>query len=231
MKRVKFWTRFSRENYDEWKLVWGDDHSNVPTAAWKAYNKAFWEWKSHGAFYPIDDLEAYQYGVSQMISAAEKIRYAGQVKVEGEGGEGEITLINAAPSTYLVACAYLALCKHKEREVDPTREMHRALFEEVIVGANDKPDAPRREIRAFVESLSSTRAFAGEKNRRIAAITVYETLPKLEADTRRGFEAWLKADGLWLDAAKLYGASISTYQYRFHNVWTPAFINACTWRW
>lgn len=215
MKRVKFWTRFSRKNYDEWKLVWGDDYSNVPTAAWKAYNKAFWEWKSHGAFYPIDDLEAYQYGVSQMISAVENLP----------------VLTRATVATYLVASAYLSLCKHKEREVDPTREMHRSLFEEVIVGANDKPDAPRREIRAFVESLSSTRAFAGEKNRRIAAITVYETLPKLEADTRRGFEAWLKTDGLWLDAAKLYGASISTYQYRFHNVWTPAFINACTWRW
>lgn len=233
MKRVKFWVRFPREKYEEWKLVEGLDESNVPIEAWKAYNKAFWAWKMKGAFYPLDDLEAYQIGAGEMVRAANQ----------------PLTLTRATLTTYLVAAAYKSMLKYKEREVDEKREEYRAMFDGCRVASADEATSARGEdkadrewsgrnstsldVQAFAESLPGLHSAEGVASARLAATCVHETLAKLGADAQAGLKAWLKADGLWSDAAKLYapGHSLGHYIYRFAALWAPAFRNACEWVW
>lgn len=216
MKRAKFWTRIKRNKSEEWLLVEGDDPSRVPLKAWKAYNKAFWDWKSKGAFFPVDDFEAYQIGVGEMIRTA----------------ENPPELRRATLSTYLVSSAYLALCKHKSRTVDPARQEYRQLFEQCIVAENSS-DATRSDVRSFVEALPGVHSAEAMMSAYLAAACVYETFAKLDEDARRGLEAWLEADGIWIDAAKIYNpnGSVQGYVYRFKAKWAPAFREACEWIW
>lgn len=68
---------------------------------------------------------------------------------------------------------------------------------------------------------------------RLAAVCVEETLAKLDADAQAGLRAWLKSDGIWVDAARIYNpnGSVQGYVYRFKCLWAPAFKEACAWRW
>lgn len=233
MKRVKFWSRIAREKYDEWMLVEGWDESRVPVSAWKAANKAFWEWKTKNAFYPVDELEAYQFISANMIRAA----------------ENPPELERASLSTYLVATAFKNLIKHKERVVDKKRQEYRTMFDHCRVSAADEStttcgeDKSDREwtsgnrmsldVQAFAEALPGIHSADGVHAALLAADTVYTTLAKLDKDAQRGLRAWLEADGVWIDAAKLYdeNGSVQGYVYRFKHLWAPAFRAACEWIW
>lgn len=244
VKRVKFWVRFPREGYDEWKLVWGNDESNVPVGAWKAANKLFWDWKTKNAFFPLDPLEAYQFVVTHMIRVADRVN--GE-KVNGEG-EG-VVLTRATLTTYLVSSAYKNLLKHKERVVDKKRKEYRAMFDGCRVDAGDESTSARGEdksdrewsganrqsldVQAFAEALSGVHSAEAEHAARLAAECVYATLAKLDADAQIGLRAWIAADGVWIDAAKIYNpnGSVQGYVYRFKAKWAPAFRKECEWVW
>ena len=242
MKRVKFWSRVVRENSVEWVLVEGDDPSQVPLKAWKAFNKAFWEWKTRAKLFPLDELEAYQVAAREMVRTAERI-------VEAQaGGEGSVVLTRASLTTYLVSAAFKNLLKFKERVVDPTRSTYRTLFAKcrVIASADsevrseDKSDrewsganSSSLDVQAFAEALPGLHSASRVAATRLAAACVEETLAKLDADAQAGLRAWLKADGVWVDAARIYNpnGSVQGYVYRFKSLWAPAFKEACTWRW
>lgn len=232
MKRVKFWSRVSRNKSEEWMLVEGRDDSRVPISAWKAFNKAFWDWKMRGVFFPLDDMDVYQIGVGEMVRMADE----------------PLALTRASLTTYLVATAFKTMLKYKERVVDAKRAEYRAMFEGCRVSAADDPTSAQGEdkadrewsprnaksldVQAYAESLVGVHSAEREASARLAATCVYETLSKLGADAQAGLTAWLKADGLWTDAAKLYGAaSLPGYLYRFKTLWSPAFISACEWVW
>ena len=233
MKRVKFWVRSPREKYDEWKLVWGNDESNVPIGAWKAANKLFWDWKTKNAFFPLDPLEAYEFMVEHMIRVA----------------ENPPELECASLTTYLVSSAYKNLLKHKERVIDKKREEYRAMFDGCRVEAGDESTSARGEdksdrewsgsnrqsldVQAFAETLPGIHSAEAEQAARLAAECVYATLAKLDADTQLGLRAWIAADGIWIDAAKIYNpnGSVQGYVYRFKAKWAPAFRAACEWVW
>ena len=231
-ERVMYWTRVVREKSVEWMLVPGDNPAGVPVRVWKAFNRAFWEWKTDGKLYPLDELEAYQ------IAAAEITRIAANPP----------ELERASLSTYLVAAAFKCLLKYKERQVDPTRERYRAMCAKCRVvtsaeGENRGEDKDDREwsaanstaldAQAFVESLAGGHSADHVNAARLAKVVVDETLAKLDAEAQAGLRAWLDADGIWTDAAKLYGRGLSLmgYLYRFKNLWAPAFRKACTWAW
>ena len=239
MKKVKFWSRVVREKSVEWVLVEGDDPSQVPLKAWKAFNKAFWEWKTSGKLFPLDELEAYQVAAGEMVRAAEK------VKAKGEGG---VVLTHASLTTYLVSAAYKNLLKFKERTVDPTRSAYRTLFAKCRVAASaedeargeDKGDrewsgtgSSSLDVQAFAEALPGLHSADRVEAMRLAAVCVKETLARLDADAQAGLRAWLKSDGIWIDAARIYNpnGSVQGYVYRFKCLWAPAFREACTWRW
>lgn len=233
MKKVKFWVRFPREKYEEWKLVEGLDESNVPIGAWKAANKLFWDWKTKNAFFPLDALEAYEFMVEHMVRAA----------------DNPPELERASLTTYLVSSAVKNLLKHKERVVDKKREEYRAMFDGCRVEVGDESTSARGEdksdrewsgsnrmsldVQAFAEALPGLHSATREHAERLAAECVYATLAKLDEDARRGLRAWLEADGIWLDAAKLYDphGSVQGYVYRFKAMWAPAFREACEWVW
>lgn len=245
-KRVKFWVRFPREGYDEWKLVWGEDGSNVPIGAWKAANKLFWDWKSKNAFFPLDALEAYEFMVEHMIRIADRVRVG---VPSGTKDDDLIYLVNASVETYLVSSAVKNLLKYKERVVDSKREEYRAMFDGCRVEAGDESTSARGEdkadrewsgenrtsldVQAFAEALPGIHSAEAEQAARLAAECVYATLAKLDADTQLGLRAWIQADGVWIDAAKIYNpnGSVQGYVYRFKVKWAPAFRAACEWRW
>lgn len=246
-KRVKFWARFPREKYDEWKLIEGWDDSNVPIGAWKAANKLFWEWKMKNAFFPLDPLEGYEFIVEQMIRLADRVRVG--APSEEVKADGFIYLEKASIETYLVSSAIKNLLKHKERVVDAKREEYRKMFDDCRIAAADEStsaggeDKADREwsgsnrqsldVQAFAEALPGLHSASREHTAHLAAVCVHETLLKLDADAQRGLRAWLEADGVWIDAAKLYNpsGSVQGYVYRFKYVWAPAFRAACEWIW
>lgn len=230
--RVMYWTRLVREKSDEWLLVPGDNPTGIPVGVWKSFNKAFWEWKSNGLLFPLDELEAYQ------IAAKELCRIA----------ENPPELERASPSTYLVAAAFKCLLKYKERQVNPARETYRTLFSRCRVAPSaegeergeDKGDrewtaanSTTLNAQAFVESLAGGHSADRVNAVRLAKVTVEETLAKLDANTRAGLNAFREAEGVWTDAAKIYGRGLSLmgYLYRFKHLWAPAFRKACTWIW
>lgn len=234
MKRVKFWSRVSRNKSEEWMLVEGRDDSRVPISAWKAFNKAFWNWKMRGVFFPLDDLDVYQLGVSEMIRVADE----------------PIKLNRASFSTYLVAAAYKTMLKYKERVVDAKRAEYRAMFDGCRVSTDEDPtcaqgedksdrewtcrNAKSLDVQAYAESLVGVHSAEREASARLAAVCVYETLPKLGADAQAGLKAWLEADGSWEEAAKLYGGT-KDYRQRFYArfklLWAPAFRKEVEWVW
>jgi len=202
-----FWTRIRHAHYDEWRLVEGEDASGVPEKSWKAFNKAFWDWKGKGLLAPLDELDAYQFAAGEMIKAA-----------------GRLPALTAAEtSTYLIAAAYRSLLKYRVRQVQRVRDEYRATCETV--------DAP--SVRDFAEALPGLHSYDGVAAMRLAAECVRETLAKLDADAQRGLRAWLAADGVWVDAAKLYNekGSVQGYTYRFKALWAPAFRRVCEWSW
>ena len=243
MKRVKFWSRVVREKSVEWVLVEGDDPSQVPLKAWKAFNKSFWEWKTSGKLFPLDELEASQVAAREMVRAAERVA---ETKAKGEG-EG-VVLTRASLTTYLVSAAFKNLLKFKERTVDPTRSAYRTLFAKCRVAASaegeargeDKGDrewsaanSSSLDVQAFAEALPGLHSASRVEAMRLAAVCVEETLAKLDADAQAGLRAWLKSDGIWVDAARIYNpnGSVQGYVYRFKCLWAPAFKEACAWRW
>lgn len=233
VKKVKFWSRITRDGSQEWVLVEGRDPSRVPIKAWKELNRAFNEWRLSGLLWPLDELDAYQ------IACREMIRVAGNLP----------PLSRASRATYLVATAYRTLWKHRERMVQPTRDEYTATtnraqvrtvhdHDAVSVGGEDRTDREWSSptdttfnVRAFVESLSGTHSYNRQHAADIAERCVHSTLERVDADTRRGLLAWLDADGIWRDAAYRCPLSPQAYAYRFHHVWAPAFRRACYWKW
>lgn len=231
VKRVKFWTRLSQGRTEEWVLVEGDDLSQVPLKAWKAWNKTFWDAKMDGKLRPLDEMDAYQRGCRAMVKAA----------------ENPPELQRASLSTYLVSVASTTLLKFRAREVAPARATYRALFDGCRLVEDDATafhgeDRSDREwsgrapgslnVQAFVEALPALDHVARANSRRLAACCVHTTLALLDEDARRGLTAFLQADGIWHDAARLYGdLSLPGYIFRFRHVWAPAFRKACLWRW
>lgn len=209
-KRVKFWTRIVHETNEEWKLVEGNDPSQVPVKAWKALNKAFWDWKQKNLLWPLDELEAYQVAAQEMVRVAENPPH----------------LKHASLATYLVATAFKCLLKFRERQVAPTRETYREVCDTCRV--DDKLD-----VQAFVESIPGSHSATREAKKRLAKEIVDETLAKLDPDVQRGLRAFLAANGVWTDAARIYNpeGSVPGYIYRFRHIWAVAFKEVCTWNW
>ena len=119
MKRVKFWSRVVREKSVEWVLVEGDDPSQVPLKAWKAFNKAFWEWKTSGKLFPLDELEAYQVAAREMVRAAEKVKAHLVADIAAHGGclqtgfLGTSFLMDALSECGAYDVCYTLLLQHK----------------------------------------------------------------------------------------------------------------------
>lgn len=123
---------------------------------------------------------------------------------------------------YMYGTGILALKHYRHAEVMPKRELYREMTEK-----NDAPNAQEQAENLIVPGDYAERA--SEKH--FAALTVYNTLAKLDADAKRGFMAYLEADGNLTLAARIYGTKRSTYVSRFERTWKRAFIKACTWRW
>lgn len=230
--QARFWTRIVREKSVEWMLVPGNNPTGIPIKVWKAFNKTYWEWKTNGLLFPLDELEAYQIAARAMIRIS----------------ENPPELKRASLPTYLVAAAFKTLLKYKERQVDMTRETYRTLFSRCRVAASaegehrgeDKSDrewsasnATTLDVQAFAESLAGGHSADRTNAMRLAAAVVEETMEKLDADTREGLNAFREAEGVWTDAAKIYGHGLSLmgYIYRFKHLWAPAFRRECAWTW
>jgi len=218
-KNVMFWSRITREKSQEWILTPGRDGSRVPLKTWKAFNKAFWKWKTDGLLWPLDELDAYQFAAGELVRTAEAAE--------------TMALESASTATYLVATAFTLLMKYRERQVCPARARYRDVFEQARLpegpadGASRGEDASDREwadataaafdAHAFVESLPGTSCFDRANAARLARACVRATLSRLDADAQRGLRAWLAADGVWRDAALIYNpnGSVQGYVYRF----------------
>lgn len=195
-KFVKFWTRSTS---GRWSLVASSDSSGVPADAWMSFNRIFWEWKNSGKLYPLDELDAYQTTVREIIKSAASHPH----------------LKSARLSTYLVGVALKTLLKLKERAVNPVRESYREL--------EQKPS----DLRTYLEENSSSRAEEEAEVKRRAKEDVRTTLRFLDDDTRLGLIAYMRSTN-WAEAAALYNPkwSMERYRYRFRQVWAPAFISA-----
>lgn len=115
---------------------------------------------------------------------------------------------------YLAGVGRMVLKNFVSRKVGPLRQEHAALFDKGEVELEG-------EVKSMIAAINAKRAKE----------CVYRTLRCLDFDANLGLRNWLYADGIWLDAAKYYGASIAAYQYRFKHIWAPEFREACEWRW
>jgi len=210
MNLAMFWSRTLNGKNESWRLVPSADDGGVPVRVWKSFNKTFWNWKSEGKLFPADAFDAYQSACLAMIRAAQH----------------PPVLTRASLATYVLSAGFKALLKFKERTVDPTREAYRKLGK--LFRETEMSDAS-----AFVEALPATDLLDRENVMRLAGVCVYETLAKLDADAQTGLRAWLAADGVWVDAARIYDpeGSVQGYTYRFKNIWARAFKEACEWTW
>lgn len=209
----------------------------VSKKAWQSYNRAFMKLEAARYFFPEDGMDAYHEGLKAVEQAGERI------------ASGEIVLRAASPDTYASHAGRFALLHFHERRVLPIRRAYREVEKMTdSVGATgvDSLDidnfdftalSPSVEMRTAcrtqeeeVETPEMTARELGEllpgipsgQTRIRLARNILETLfPLLSEETARAFHGYLKADGNFVEAARIARISKTKY-YRLWPKWIRA---------
>ena len=212
-----------RTQFGDLEIVMQPYDGPVPAKVLRRFARHFMRQAEKGMFFPADPLDVYQ----QSFLALEKCA-------------ADIPRGVKSPEAYLLNAARLIVLKTRHRYTMRLRDEYRAI-EGVQKPSEQCGSSCDQELDA---SCSDDERFSYDANdlaemlvaspdprrcRDLANECLEDTFRKLPSNTVAAFRAWIAADGVLGEAARLCGESRFAY-YRNWKKRTAQFRSACTWR-
>lgn len=211
-----------RGKSDEFEVVKAEYCGAIPVKVFGGFTRYVKSLAVRGVFFPADPLDVYQQAYSILEKRARNLP---------DGIMSE--------DAYLRNVARLAVLKARDRITKRMREEYRAIegvrrpAERCGTACDQEMDsscADEERVSYDANDLAEMLVAAPDAMhvRRLARNCLERTFAKLAPETVRAFRAWIAAEGVVMEAARLCGES----RFTFHRRWkkrTAEFRSACDW--
>ena len=212
-----------RTQFGDLEIVTQQYDGPVPEKVLRRFTRHFMRQAEKGMFFPADPLDVYQQSFLALEKCAADIPHG--VK---------------SPEAYLLNAARLIVLKTRQRHTMRLRDEYRAIegvqkpSEQCSSSCDQELDASCSDEQRFSYDATDLAEMLvappdPRRCRDLANECLEDTFRKLPGNTVAAFRAWIAADGVLGEAARLCGESRFAY-YRNWKKRTAQFRSACTWR-